>query len=247
MLNYLKAEWWKALRRPLLWGVALVLLAGAALFTLILVGADFADLAGAASAMMLVGALAAPLLVQSVDGGTLPTLKNELSFGLGRGRVYLGKLLAGLLLGLALCAAVMGGLLALGWAVLDHGDPEGVAAALGVLGFCLLGALPVWCGALALCHALALSIPSAGGWIALYYISFWIGQPILTAFVQTFTGQAHAALIQAVLMPHALLMPQYLSGFLSWEYQLWCWAIGLGWAAASTALGLCLFARKDLR
>ena len=28
MLNYLKAEWWKALRRPLLWGVALVLLAG---------------------------------------------------------------------------------------------------------------------------------------------------------------------------------------------------------------------------
>ena len=46
MLNYLKAEWWKALRRPLLWGVALVLLAGAALFTLILVGADFADLAG---------------------------------------------------------------------------------------------------------------------------------------------------------------------------------------------------------
>ena len=47
-------------------------------------------------------------------------------------------------------------------------------------------------------------------------------------------------------MPYTLLMPPYLSGWLTWEYQLWCWGIGLGWLVFSTVLGLLILGRKDI-
>ena len=104
MLNYIKAELWKAFRHKGIYGLALFLGLCTALFTFMMLEADdFSQMASAASTTMLLGMLVAPLLTQIVDGKALGSLKNEVSFGLSRGRIYWGKLLAGLMLGLVLC------------------------------------------------------------------------------------------------------------------------------------------------
>ena len=102
MLNYIKAELWKVLHRRGVYVLLALLLLCTALFFMLYSYGGFSSLAKGISVTMVVGMLAAPLLVQLVDGGTADTLKNELSFGLRRGTVYWGKLCAALLLGLVL-------------------------------------------------------------------------------------------------------------------------------------------------
>ena len=120
MLNYIKAELWKVLHRRGVYVLLALLLLCTALFFMLYSYGGFSSLAKGISVTMVVGMLAAPLLVQLVDGGTADTLKNELSFGLRRGTVYWGKLCAALLLGLAFCLVLVGGSLAGGWLFLDR-------------------------------------------------------------------------------------------------------------------------------
>lgn len=247
VLNYIKAELWKALRHRIFWGTTIFLVLCTALFGVLMNSADYVELVGGVSVTMLTGMLVVPLLVQVVDGGRGETMKNEISFGLSRGGIYGGKLLSGLLLGLGLCAVLLVGLLGICAPLLPHGDPEAETVALWILGFCLLAAVPVWCGMFALCHAMAMLFPGAAVWMTAYYLLFFVGQPILAALSSLFTGGSLSPLLQAILMPYTLLMPPYLSGWLTWEYQLWCWGIGLGWGGASTLVGLLWFFRRDIR
>ena len=120
MLNYIKAELWKVLHRRGVYVLLALLLLCTALFFMLYSYGGFSSLAKGISVTMVVGMLAAPLLVQLVDGGTADTLKNELSFGLRRGTVYWGKLCAALLLGLAFCLVLVGGSLAGGWLFLPR-------------------------------------------------------------------------------------------------------------------------------
>lgn len=247
MLNYIKAELWKAFRHKGTYVLVLILVVLTGLFTaMMLPAAAFYQMASAATTTMLLGLLVAPLLTQLVDGGSLSTLKNEVSFGVDRGRIYLGKLVAGLLLGLGLCLLLLGGYLLTGWLVLPH-SPEEDLTAMAVVGFTLLGALPIWCGVYSLCHMMAMLIPSTAGWLSIYYVLTFFGQPILVALIATFTSGGMSNLIQAILMPFSLLMPNYLSGWIGWEYQVWCWAIGLGWLVGTTALGLFCLEKKEIK
>ena len=248
MLNYIRAELWKALRHKGFYGLVLFLGLCTALFTsLMLEAEDFSQMASAAATTMLLGVLVAPLLTQIVDGKALSSLKNEVSFGLSRGRIYWGKLLAGLMLGLGLCLLLVGGYLLAGWLALPHNSREVDLTALAVVGFSLLGALPVWCGIYGLCHMMALLIPSTAAWMAIYYILSFFGQPVLVALASMGAGGRMSSLIQAILMPMALLMPDFLSGWLSWEYQLWCWGVGLGWLLLTSALGMLWFRRREIK
>lgn len=139
MLNYIKAELWKVLHRRGVYVLLALLLLCTALFFMLYSYGGFSSLAKGISVTMVVGMLAAPLLVQLVDGGTADTLKNELSFGLRRGMVYWGKLCAALLLGLAFCLVLVGGSLAGGWLFLPRGEPEEALEGLALVGFCLAG------------------------------------------------------------------------------------------------------------
>lgn len=248
MLNYIRAELWKAFRHKGIYGLALFLGLCTALFTFMMLEADdFSQMASAASTTMLLGMLVAPLLTQIVDGKALGSLKNEVSFGLSRGRIYRGKLLAGLMLGLVLCLLLLGSYLLVGWLALPHYSREADLVALAVVGFSLLGALPVWCGIYSLCHMMALLIPSTAAWMAFYYILSFFGQPVLVALAAMGTEGRVGSLIQAILMPASLLMPDFLSGWLTWEYQFWCWAVGIGWLVFTTALGLLWFRRREIK
>ena len=175
MLNYIKAELWKVLHRRGVYVLLALLLLCTALFFMLYSYGGFSSLAKGISVTMVVGMLAAPLLVQLVDGSTADTLKNELSFGLRRGTVYWGKLCAALLLGLAFCLVLVGGSLAGGWLFLPRGEPEEALEGLALVGFCLAGALPIWCGMFALCHMLALAVRSPAAWTAGYYLMFFHG------------------------------------------------------------------------
>ena len=45
-----------------------------------------------------------------------------------------------------------------------------------------------------------------------------------------------------------LTAPMDLGAVSLWDpaYLLWCWGVGLLWSAGSTAVGLALFARRDI-
>ena len=251
MLNYIKAELWKVFRRKSCYVLAALLLFCAHLYGWLFSGGYFADLAAGVSLTMVTGMPLAPLLAHLVDAGSRDTLKNELSFGLSRGRIYWGKLAAGLLLGLLLALILVGGVLATGRLLLPRGDPGAAWSNLYRVGVCLLGAVPLWCGMFALCHTLALLVRSTAVWMAGYYVAFFIGQPILTVLAAGFFGGNMAAwpfrLLQAVLIPCTLLISGLPSGWISGEYLLWCWGVGLGWLAVSAGAGLLVFRRMDLR
>ena len=97
----------------------------------------------------------------------------------------------------------------------------------------------------------ALAIRNTAVWISGYYIYFFFGQPVLLVLAAAlFAGNTSswaATVAEAIVMPSLLLTPRFLSGWLTWTYQVWCWGVGLGWLAASTAAGLALLKRKDIR
>ena len=251
MLNYIKAELWKVSRRQVFYILLALLVLCTAVFTGTSSLKGFPSLAAAVSNTMITGFLAAPLLVQLVDGGGADTLKNELSFGLSRGRIYWGKLCASLLLGAGICALLVGGSLLAGWLLLPRGDADTGWYGWCLVGFCLLGALPVWCGLFAMCHTLALLVRSTAAWVAGYYLTFFVGQPILVFLAMLLFNVYEAtetfSLVTAILMPYSLLMPAVLTDWQTGQYQLWCWGVGLGWVALGAGAGLILFRRKDVR
>lgn len=247
MLNYLQAELWRVFRCKSLYVQAAFLLFCAHLFAFLYGNGDFPQLVSGVCSTMFTGILAAPMLAQLVDGGFQDTVKNELSFGLSRTFIYLGKLAGGIVLGLLFCGVLVGGVLVSGWLFLTHGPAREYLSALGMLAFCLTAALPLWCGMLSLCHMLGTLIRSPGVWVSLYFSFFFIAQPLLASLLGNHIGRFD--LFQAVLAPYSLLLSGYLSGTLSRTpgYLLLCWAVGLGWAAASTAVGLLCFRCREGR
>ena len=111
----------------------------------------------------------------------------------------------------------------------------------------LLGSLPVWCGVYSLCHLMAMAIPSTAGWMAGYYLLSFFGQPILAALAGMWGSGQTAWLLQAIVMPASLLVPSFLPNWLTGEYLLWCWTIGMGWFILTTGLGLLWFRRREIK
>ena len=145
----------------------------------------------------------------------------------------------------------MGGSLLAGWLFMPHGGAGEAEAGLELVGFCLAGALPVWCGLFTACHTLALLVRSTATWVAGYYLTFFIGQPLLVFLAMLLFGMYEAtagfSLFTAALMPYSLLMPAVLTDWQTGQYQLWCWGVGLGWVALGAGIGLILFRRKNVR
>lgn len=251
MLNYIRAELWKVSRRGSFYVVTGVLLFLAHLFGFTFSGNSFLQLTGGVCTTMITGFMAAPALAQLVDNGFSETVRNEVSFGLSREEIYLGKLISGILLGMALCGVLIGGVLLSGWMFLKHGDPVQELTVLGILLFCLMSAMPIWCGMLSLCHMMATLIRSQAAWMSLYFLGFLFGQPIGTMVLMMLTGGRvsldQPSIFQGFMLPWTLLIGDSLSGELHPYLLIVCWVVGLGWMLLTTAAGLIVLRRKDIR
>lgn len=246
MLNYLKAELYKLRRAPLVWIVS----GGLLFLELWFVAGNWltnsldwglADLVPILYWMFPAGFLLLLLPASAVfsEQHKHRTLKNEVNFGISRARVYLGKLLASLLTAGILCLLLLGvflgssTLLFGGW-----GDREALIPKLAELGKSLWLFLPLWMGALSLYHALQFTVKSATAAVLLYTGYFIVGEPI-GALLATL-GEKNGIAILGVL--RWILFSAPMVGM----HIPWAWLVGLGWSAATTAVGLNLFLRQDI-
>ena len=256
MADYLRAECYKMAHRSYLWGALLVT---AALETVMVflwawLNGDVVHLTASGGLAMLFYLLPMGFYAAAISGDIVfsdqykhNTLKNEVAFGLPRSRIYLGKLLAGCLLSLAACAAILGwyGILC---ALLLPGDGA-LGTALAQLGFALSCALPLWLGAQAmftLCY-FGFRGSTAGAIVGVGVIAL-LGQ--FLTFLSLMVELPSPILAEALMQIQKLLLTTPLDGLTEHIGEgarlAWAWGVGAGWYVATTALGLCIFRKREI-
>ena len=170
MLNYIRAEVYKLLRRPYTYITLAALLALEALFASMFAFHNSHSMptpfGGAIISIVEMGAIGFCMCLLTGDmvfAGQYKnsTLKNEVSFGLSRTRIYLGKLLAQTLLSLVYLAIMMVFFIGLCAVCLPMEGPAGFYSsgdALIIVGYFLAAGIPLWIGGQAsMCCACSLS------------------------------------------------------------------------------------------
>ena len=249
MLNYIKAELYRAAHHMTVYLVSGILLALALAFALMWVGPfTFPKNAALLSAHMPIGRFMAALMDVVVVSGVhrTGTLKNEVEFGIPRSRIYLGKLIAAFLLAVMLCILVMGSFLGLGWLFTAPGTPEETQVSLAILGYVTAASFPLWLGALGLTHALFLALKNEVVAACLTAYLLLLGEP-MTAILTMINSETIAG--PARVVRSALLTAPFSQyhGDLTWQLLGQCWVIGLGWLLASTVVGLWVFRRSEVK
>lgn len=183
------------------------------------------------------------------------TLKNEVSFGVGRFRIYASRwvvsllVLAALYLVLVLVYA-LASLILLGPAQ-PGGRPGDVRSGCGPerpqrlpgSGLLYPGGFPLWLGGMSLaiaCHFLITNSTIA----AFSYLGILMVLPMALNNLGQYVNPLFTSLYHLTLNYH---MDQLLVGDLPWSKIGQCWLIGLGWTVVSTALGAVLFSRKEIK
>ena len=254
MKHYLTAEWGRAVARPYFRAFLLVLLALAVGLPLLwrfglgdMFQGSFGDSLSLLTPFFTVGLYLAVVVADEVfsDQYKNDTLKNEVSFGLPRRRIYLGKLVTAAGIGLLLAFLTL-----LVYAVLCRvllpgavGDWVQIQTFL----FRLVGALPLWMGALSLTVAamfnLAHTIPMMvvvlaclGGLSSVLRMVMRTGVDWLARGAEMLYHLLLTAPMDVMEVP--LWSPAWLG---------WTWGVGLLWTLGAAAAGLALFARRDIR
>ena len=256
MLDYLRAECYKMLRRSYLW-MALLITGGLELVLVLLwawLNGDTVNMTASTGFTMVLYLLSLGYYATAItsdivfsDQYKYNTLKNEVAYGIPRARIYLGKLFAGVLLSIGACALLLGWY-ALLCALMLPGD-GGALEALKVLGFALLCAFPVWLGSQALYLLCFFSIRgnTAATILGICIIAL-LGQ-VLT-FLSLLLSVSAPALADCLLAVHSLLLTSPLENFTAaiwdWSRVSWAWLVGAGWCVGTTALGLWRFSRKEI-
>ena len=221
MRAYLTAEWGKAVARPYYRIYLAVMAALAAALALIwwwtgregMFQGSFGECLSLLIPFFSAGIYLAVIVADAVfsDQYKTGTLKNEVSYGIPRVRIYLGKLLT----------AAGAGLLLVFLTLLAY-------AALSLT--------------MAVMFNIAHTIPMM---VIVLTILMGLG-PTLRGMMGLGTGWL--ADWAEVLYRLTLTAPMDLGAVSLWDpaYLLWCWGVGLLWSAGSTAVGLALFARRDI-
>lgn len=259
MLNYIRAEIYKLLRRPYTYITLGVLLALEGLF---------------ASMFAFHNSHSSPTpfgeaIIQMVDMGTIgfaiclltgdivfagqyknSTLKNEVSFGLSRTRIYLGKLLTQTLLSIAYLAVMMTFFLGLCAIVLPtetvfgfHSTRDGLI----IVGYFLSVGLPLWIGAQA---AVCMCQFLVGGEMAASFL--YVGIVFVLHSILELSGLLLRGGVGPLLLKICPYFPiPMLNGAKSvvgdWLYLNKAWLVGAFWVVACTAVGLYGFHRKEIK
>lgn len=258
MVNYIGAECYKAFRRkyPYLFvGSFLAILA--VTFCMLRVE-SLREVGGAIQPTVGVGDLAG-ILCMSLSSGLYfllmasdivfsdqykyNTLKNEVSFGLPRMGIYMGKLIASILTAVVICLVLVGGFLGLGFVLFPGG--EGLGESLKTLGLCLLMALPLWLGGLGFFIMLEFSLKGSSTPTIVYILVVSIlGSGFLNlvaVFLPAVKPLNDLVTTISLTTPFNLMRtqgPEQVMGY--------AWALGAGWFALSTAVGLVTFSKREI-
>ena len=263
MLNYIQAEFYKLFRRKYTYIALGGLLVLEALFASMFAfhnshafAAPFADAVVSIVELGSIGFCTCMFTGDIVFAGQYKnsTLKNEVSFGLSRTRIYLGKLIAQTLLSILYMVVMMGFFLALCAIVLPH-DPQfaisegfiGDTGALQIVGYFLAVGLPLWVGAqAALCMCLFLIHSDMAASFAYLGIIFG-ANTVLELTGLLIRGGAGETLLKICGYLPAPLLDGAKAVVGSWAYLGKAWLVGAFWVAASTAAGLYGFHRKEIK
>lgn len=183
------------------------------------------------------------------------TLKNEVSYGLPRTRIYLSRLVATLLLMVIVFLVTIGVYLLSSLVLLGIPSNEmamdyfGMSAAqsvqmmLQMLGYYVLASFPLWLGALALSIALYFLIRSSN-LAGLGFLAIMLAVPAILDNLGKYVNPVFYRLYHLTLDYTMVLVTSAQS--LDWALMGRCWLVGLGWAVLSTAVGLFFFSRREI-
>lgn len=249
MLNYMRAEGYKVLRRKYPYIFLAVMLALETALALLIVLPDFGNNhVTFGSSIGIIGMLLAigPYLTLMVsdmvcsDQYKYNTLKNEVSFGLSRSRIYLGKLAVQVILGVSLCVILLGYYIGLCYVLMPHSPADGEMLK-DVLRMALQS-LPLWLGSLGLGHLMLMLCNSstAGSFTVAGILAILPqGFHLLGVFVH-----------EGFRVAYSLMLTTHLGDMYTLPAFNTPWtilAIGLGWMAVTTMIGLFLFRKKEIR
>ena len=261
MADYLSAELYKVVHRKYTW-IALGLFLGCVVLLTALWWATnshggFVPLSGAlyTLVMLLSVGLYAPLITTDLvfsEQYKIGTLKNEISYGIPRSRIYLGKLCSALLAGTVLFLLTAAVFFAVGFPLSEHRQiqPDRLLLAWAGLLTGTLSAFPRYIGAVGLAHLLCFSLRSSGLGAVVYYGYLTFGELFLSA-VQIHGLGPLGLLINSVaeaVRPYLLT-----SSFFTYGTEnvppgvLESWITGLLWLLLTSAAGLVLFRRREIR
>lgn len=259
MLNYIRAEAYKLLHRPYTYIALGVLLALEALYASMFAFHNSHSLVtpfGAAVVTLVemgtIGFCICLLTGDIVFAGQYKnsTLKNEVSFGLSRTRIYLGKLLAQTLLSVLYLVVMMGFFIAASAVTLPHSMSIyfNDAFSLVIIGYYLACGIPLWIGAqAALCMCLFLINSDMVASFSYIFLVFMLDSTIqLAGMLMGSTPAARFLLDAYYYFPNPILGAAKGSvGSLAFLGR--SWLVGAFWLVVCTAIGLYGFHRKEIK
>lgn len=268
MLNYIRAEIYKVLHRKytyIVLGTFLVLealfVAGFAFHNAYSLPTPFGGAIVFIVHMGSIGFCTCLLTGDMVFAGQYKnsTLKNEVSFGLSRTRIYLGKLIAQILLSVAYMVIVVGfflGACAVFLPIdppLEPGQPlyyTLAADALTIVGYFLVVAFPLWIGAQsAACMCLFLIRSDVGASVAALGLTM-AGHTVIEVagiLCSTYSDPLGDALVQISRHMPGFMMGRAKEVIGDPVFLGKAWIVGAFWLAACTAIGLSGFRKKEIK
>ena len=270
MLNYIRAEFYKITHRAYTWiMLGLILLGEGFLFTIWFDQREYTTFFNAVSivgSMMILGFFATLFTCDIVFAGQHQngTLKNEVSFGLSRTKIYLGKFIAMTILSVLAMVIALGVYLAVCRVMLPDYVADavyyegGALAALEIVGVGVLTELPVWLGCQAIICAASFLLNSAiaanvvtlgivmGSRFLLYLFIMFTREdnPLLPLLARVYTWLPYE-ILNAAYPGVGRLYDDTIT--ISWEMVARAWIIGGFWLILSTVLGLYLFHKKEVK
>ena len=170
------------------------------------------------------------------------TLKNEVSYGIPRLRIYFGKLLAAFFVALVLCAVLIGSYLGMGILLFPAGEAMGES--LRIFALCLLASLPLWMGGLGLFQMLLFFLKGSTTATVFYIMVLGAGSGILDLFGIFLPSMKPVAdLIRTISLstPFNLMLQQGPESVMGYA-----WALGMAWLGLSTLVGVVGFQKKEI-
>lgn len=252
MLDYLKAEFYKVLHRKYTYGFLAAMMGCAAL---LLAGwaytnsrGSFVDfgIGGGMAVMVLIMGLYMSVVIEDIvysEQYKHNTLKNEVSFGVPRTRIYLGKLVVAIVVGVLSALLVLAFYEVVCLLILPHGAPGLVGQTLDKVLYCTLTVLPQWLALLAVCNMLFFLVRSST--VASFLCVGIIVLPQTAFHLLALFTELKFFNTLADWMPNAIAdAAQNHVG--DWSFVAQSWTLGLAWIAVTTAIGLFCFRKKEI-